>query len=135
MKFKYKQKASLCEEALSVFPSCPIFLYNSAEIHYKLKEYDKSIGYFQTCLVLGKSGTYNPILAFPKDILGVKSLTGLGYCFFKSRKYEKAIQHFEKSYLLKKDEKAKIMLDVSRFLLTKQRKNKPSYRKYISHEI
>ena len=123
---------SLCEEALSVFPTSPLFLYETAKICYKLKRYDSSIDYFRKCLDLGKDKDFDKTLIFPRDILGAMSLTGLGHCFFKKHNYKEAIRYFEKSYTIKKNKAVKAMLDVSRFLIKKQKKTEDSA---LSHKI
>jgi glycosyltransferase involved in cell wall biosynthesis len=105
-----------CEQAISLFPSSPLFYYEAAKIFYKLKSYDKAISYFQRCISLGEDGTWDRITIFPKDILGLKSFEGLGYCYFKKRNYGDALRYFEMSYGLHEDNRIKAMIHASRTL-------------------
>jgi glycosyltransferase involved in cell wall biosynthesis len=107
-----------CEKAISLFPSSPLFYYETAKISYKLKAYDKAISYFQKCISLGEDGTWDQITIFPKDILGSKSFEGLGYCYFKKRDYGEALRYFEMSYGLHEDDRIKTMIHVFRILKT-----------------
>ena len=108
-----------CEQALSLFPSSPLFYYEAAKISYKLKAYDKAISYFQKCISLGEDGTWDRVTIFPKDILGLKSFEGLGYCYFKQRDYDEALRYFEMSYRLHEDDRIKTMIHASRTLQTR----------------
>jgi glycosyltransferase involved in cell wall biosynthesis len=107
-----------CEKAISLFPSSPLFYYETAKISYKLKAYDKAISYFQKCIALGEDGTWDQITIFPKDILGSKSFEGLGYCYFKKRDYGEALRYFEMSYGLHEDDRIKAMIHAFRILKT-----------------
>lgn len=117
---------SICEEALSFLPYCPLFNYETAVICYKLGEYDQSIDHFQRCLAFGDGKGFENIIIFPKDILGAKSLAGLGYSFFRKRTYKDAEKYFEQSYRLKKDDTVKTMLHACRFKINKHKQNKKS---------
>jgi glycosyltransferase involved in cell wall biosynthesis len=107
-----------CEQALSLFPSSPLFYYEAAKISYKLKAYDKAISYFQKCISLGEDGTWDRIMIFPKDILDLKSFEGLGYCYFKKHDYGEALRYFEMSYRLHEDDRIKAMIHAFRILKT-----------------
>ncbi len=125
----FKNMISLCEDAISVLPKGPLFFYEAAKIYYKLGVYEKSIEYFQNCLALGESMDFDRSLMFPKDILGTKSLKGLGHCFFKKHNFKESSKYFNKSYMLKKDEKIKAMINASSFQMKKEEegKNQPSH--------
>jgi glycosyltransferase involved in cell wall biosynthesis len=112
----------LCEEAISLFPSCPLFLYEAALMYYKLKVYDRAVSYFKQCLSLGENNSFDRTMIFPKDILGPKSLTGLGYCYFKKRDYAEALRYFERSYKLHEDTRIKAMIQACRHFQEKRKR-------------
>lgn len=115
-KINLKDMLPLCEQAVSALPGCPLFLYETAKICFKLAEYDKAADYFQQCIDLGTSEKFDRSLIFPKEILGALSTAGLGHCFFKKRDYQKAEHYFNEAYVLKKDEKVKMMISACRHL-------------------
>jgi hypothetical protein len=112
---------SVCEEALSSFPRSPLFLFYAALIYYKLKEYDKAGSYFRKCLILRENNSFDQTMIFPKDILGAKSLSGLGHCYFKKRDYSEALKFFQQSHLLQPENKIQAMIQASVSLLEKNR--------------
>jgi uncharacterized protein HemY len=58
---------------------------------------------------------------FPKEMIGTKALSGLGYCYFRMHQYDRANQFFQESYALKKDDSIKAMISAS-LLLTQRPK-------------
>ena len=114
-----RDSLAVCEEAMSVIPSCPLFYYKAANLYYKYEQYEQAITYFQKCLDFGKLDTVEITIQYPKGILNDLSLAGMGYCFFRTKQYNKAAQYFESSFALKPDEKVKAMLVSSRLLSKK----------------
>ncbi len=111
-----KAMLSLCEEALSVSPRCPLFLFEAAQLSYKLKRYEQAIAYFQQCLAFRHDDNFDRSIMFPKDMTGTKALSGLGYCYFRMRQYARANEFFRESYALKKDGSIKAMISASHLL-------------------
>ena len=101
---------------MSLLPLCPLFYYTAANLYYKLKQYEQAITYFQRCLDFAKLETVEITIQYPKGIINDLSLAGMGYCFFRTKQYNKAAQFFESSFTLKPDEKVKTMLVSSRLL-------------------
>jgi glycosyltransferase involved in cell wall biosynthesis len=126
-----KDRLYLCEKVSSVLPLFPIFLYEAAKISYLLKSFDKSIDYFKKCLNLGENKSFDPIIIFPKNIMGEKSLAGLGYCYFKKRNYRNAEKYFSKSHMLKRDDNIRVMLYASRYLAEKENMKKNPAASYL----
>jgi|GEM_PF-3006776 len=122
LKYLFKNNAdslsmlTLCEEALLVSPLCPLFLFEAAQLLYKLKFYEQAMDYFQRCLAFRNDNNFDRSIMFPKDMIGAKALSGLGYCFFRMHQYERADQFFKESYTLKKDDTIKAMISVSHLL-------------------
>lgn len=115
-----KDMLSLCEDAILIVPRCPWFLYEAAKIYYKLSQYDKAIDYFQQCLALGESQDFNRSMMFPKDIMGVWSLTGLGHCFFNKHDYQESAHYFKESYSHDQNDKVMAMINFSNLLIKKE---------------
>jgi glycosyltransferase involved in cell wall biosynthesis len=122
LKFLFKNNAdirimlSLCEDALLVSPLCPLFIFEAAQLLYKLKAYEQSVDYFQKCLAFRSDDNFDRSIMFPRDMIGLKALSGIGYCYFRMHQYENAKQYFKESYTLKKDENIKAMISASRLL-------------------
>jgi glycosyltransferase involved in cell wall biosynthesis len=122
LKYLFKNNAdsltmlTLCEEALLVSPSCPLFYFEAAQLLYKLKSYEKAMNYFQKCLVFSDDDNFDRSIMFPWDMIGSKALSGIGYCYFRMHQYEQANQFFKESYALKKDDSIKAMISASRLL-------------------
>lgn len=110
---------SLCKQALVIVPACPLFLFESAQQCYKLCEYDASINYFQQCLAFGRDNNFDRSVIFPRYMMSYGSLSGLGYCFFRKKRYLEAMRYFEESHAFKHDKNIKAMLLASD-LLAKQ---------------
>lgn len=119
LKYLFKNNAdsltmlTLCEEALLVSPLCPLFLFEAAQLLYKLKSYEKAMNYFQKCLTFRDDDNFDRSIMFPKEMIGTKVLSGLGYCYFRMHQYEQANQFFKESYALKKDDNIKAMISAS----------------------
>jgi tetratricopeptide (TPR) repeat protein len=105
---------SLCEDAISVSPVCPLFLFEAAQASYKLKSYNQAANYFQKCLAFRNNNNFDRSVMFPKDMVDSRALSGIGYCYFRMHQYELANQYFQESYALKKDENVKAMISASR---------------------
>jgi len=122
LKYLFKNNAdsltmlTFCEEALLVSPLCPLFLFEAAQLLYKLKSYEQAMDYFKKCLAYRKDDNFDRSVMFPKDMVDTKALSGLGYCYFRMHQYERANQFFKESYALKKDDKVKAMISASRLL-------------------
>jgi glycosyltransferase involved in cell wall biosynthesis len=111
-----KIKLSLCENALLVSPLCPLFLFEAAQLLYKLKSYEQAMDYFHRCLAFRNNNNFDRSILFPRDMIGSKALSGIGYCYFRMHQYERANQFFKESYALKKDDSIKTMISASRLL-------------------
>jgi glycosyltransferase involved in cell wall biosynthesis len=107
---------SLCKQALLTAPSCPFFLFEAAQRYYRLHEYDSAIGYFQECIALGTGNNFDRSVIFPRYMMSHGALSGLGFCFFRKKKYPDALRYFGESYALKKDENIKAMIMSSELL-------------------
>ncbi len=111
-----KTMLSLCEDALLVSPLCPLFMFEAAQLLYKLKSYEQAMDYFHRCLAFRNELNFDRSIMFPRDMMGSKALSGIGYCYFRMHQYERANQFFQESYALKKDENIKAMISASRLL-------------------
>ena len=56
---------SLCEDALLVSPLCPLFLFEAAQLLYKLKSYEQAMDYFQKCLAFRNDDNFDRSIMFP----------------------------------------------------------------------
>jgi glycosyltransferase involved in cell wall biosynthesis len=119
LKFLYKNNAdsktmlSICEDALLVSPLCPLFLFEAAQLLYKLQSYEQAIDYFQKCLAFRNDNNFDRSVMFPKEMIGTKALSGLGYCYFRMHQYDRANKFFKESYALKQDDNIKAMISAS----------------------
>jgi glycosyltransferase involved in cell wall biosynthesis len=111
-----KRMLSLCKDALLVSPLCPLFMFEAAQLLYKLKSYEQAMDYFQRCLAFRSDDNYDRSIMFPRDMIGSKALSGIGYCYFRMHQYEQANQFFQESYAVKKDENVKAMISALRLL-------------------
>ena len=85
---------SLCEDALLVSPLCPLFMFEAAQLLYKLKAYEQAMDYFHRCLAFRNDDNFDRSIMFPRDMIGTKALSGIGYCYFRMHQYEQANQVF-----------------------------------------
>ncbi len=106
-------------EAVATLPRCPLFHYHAAHLYYCLHKYGAAIGHFQKCLDLAKQPDRDMSISYRRDILGSWSLSGLGYCCFREKKYADAIRFFELSLEYEHDERIQAMVSSSRMLAAK----------------
>lgn len=104
-----RNQLCVCEKAVSEVPMYPLFVFEAAMLYYEKQNYDQALEHFKKCLAFNEKQAFENNMFSPRSILGSQSLAGIGYCYFRKKKFKPAARYFKDSLALKNDAKIKTM--------------------------